>query len=151
METYNISDYPGNCFSQMSSSARTSTRIFMHILWQDKRQIPWRKSRGLNKENKIWKLKRAIQIMFDDFLYNVCFIIVKTVYLNFLKLFCLVVAVASLFPKFIITKRLPQWHNDRSKNLTKILLKSSCHGSVVRSIDFFYPVQAITPVGFYHQ
>ena len=89
--------------------------------------------------------------MFDHFLYNVCFIIVKTVYLNFLKLFCLVVAVTSPFPKFIITTRLPQWHNDRSKNLTKILLKSSCHGSVVRSIDFFYSVQAITPVGFYHQ
>ena len=67
--------------------------------------------------------------MFDDLIYSVCFIIVKTVYLNFLKLFCLVVAVASLFPKFIIAKRLPQWHNDRSKNLTKILLKSSCHGS----------------------
>ena len=44
-------------------------------------------------------------------------------------LFCLVVAVASLFPKFIITKRLPQWRNDRSKNLTKILLKSSSHGN----------------------
>ena len=60
--------------------------------------------------------------MFDDFLYNVCFIIVKTVYLNFLKLFCLVVAVASLLPKFIITiitKRLPQWHNDRRKKFDK--------------------------------
>ena len=42
--------------------------------------------------------------MFDDLIYTVCFIIVITVYLNFLKLFCLVVAVASLFPKFIITK-----------------------------------------------
>ena len=89
--------------------------------------------------------------MFEDLIYTVCFIIVITVYLNFLQLFCLVVAVASLFPKFIITKRLPQWHNDRSKNLTKILLKSSCHGSVVRSIDFFYSVPAITPVGVYHQ
>ena len=95
--------------------------------------------------------QRAKKIMFDDLSYTVCFITVKTVYLNFLKPFCLVVAVASLFSKFIIRKRLQQWHNDRNKNLTKILLKSSCHGSVVRSIDLFYSVQAITPMGFYHQ
>ena len=68
-------------------------------------------------------------IYFTSLIYTVCFIIVETVYLNFLKLFCLVVAAASLFPKFIITKRLPQWRNDRSKNLTKILLKSSSHGN----------------------
>ena len=42
--------------------------------------------------------------MFNDFINTVCFIIARTVYLNSLKLFCLVVAVASLFLKFIIKK-----------------------------------------------
>ena len=42
--------------------------------------------------------------MFNDLINTVCFIIARIVYLNSLKLFCLVVAVASLFLKFIIKK-----------------------------------------------
>ena len=34
----------------------------MHILWKDKRQIPWRASHGLNWENKAYKkLKSSIE------------------------------------------------------------------------------------------
>ena len=49
---------PENCFFLKSSYSRAY--VCMRNLWKDKRQIPWRTSRGLNWENKTYKLKRSV-------------------------------------------------------------------------------------------
>ena len=46
----------GNRFFQMSSYARANVRITN----EKKRKIPLRASRGLKRENKMYKLKRSI-------------------------------------------------------------------------------------------
>ena len=43
----------------MSSYSRVSTSCVC-IINEEKRQIPWRTSRGMNWENKTYKLKRSI-------------------------------------------------------------------------------------------
>ena len=59
----------GNSFFQMSSYARANLRITND---KKKRKIPMRASRGLKWENKMYKLKRAIEPRVDlllTFLY----------------------------------------------------------------------------------
>ena len=49
-----------DCFFPTSSYSRASTCKCMHNKWKDKRQIPWRASRGLNWENKTHKLLKKV-------------------------------------------------------------------------------------------
>ena len=51
----------GNSFFQMSSYARANVRITND---KNKRKIPMRASRGLKWENKMYKLKRSILLLF---------------------------------------------------------------------------------------
>ena len=51
-----------NCFFPTSSYSRASPCKCMHNKRKDKRQIPWTASRGLNWENKTYKLKRSIAL-----------------------------------------------------------------------------------------
>ena len=44
----------------MSSYARASSACACIINEKDKKKIPWRTSRGLNRENKTYQLKRFI-------------------------------------------------------------------------------------------
>ena len=50
----------GNSFFQMSSYARANVRITNEK--KNKRKIPMRASRGLKWENKMYKLKRSIEL-----------------------------------------------------------------------------------------
>ena len=54
----------GNSFFQMSSYARANVRITND---RNKRKIPMRASRGLKWENKMYKLKRSIALIFVSF------------------------------------------------------------------------------------
>ena len=60
----------GNSFFQMSSYARANVRITND---KNKRKIPMRASRGLKWENKMYKLKRSIELVLIEasLLFNV--------------------------------------------------------------------------------
>ena len=63
----------GNSFFQMSSYARANVRITNE---KNKRKIPMRASHGLKWENKMYKLKRSIYCLLEQFRNEFNFVLV---------------------------------------------------------------------------